>query len=451
MLKTVRNIHNIIKNTFNNDNINKSSTVKIRQRVNGINPLNVIGYRFLYAHKDNTQERSVALINDEQKTNFSYQAFVKKDKNIPLEIYKQLYQDILLATADKTKTSYPLIAVDGVNNNIAFKVNLNMGFYDISNQIPIDISYLGSNNRNGEVKAFKSIIQKNQDLFKNAIFVCDRLYFDYSLIDYLNQNKYHYIIRVRGNGNKLDLKSPLKKGPVKYDTIKRIRDNGIRIIKNSFISREKVEVGKRNKKTIISINKKNECIYATNLPNCYNDKNIHDSYKSRWDIEVFFKLIKNNFKFSTFIKNNTVQIEKGYICQLTIAQIICAITKSVMSKMKTNKSYIKKKNGKKIKCTVTINKSHLISRLYDTFIHKLFTGFTDDEFNTFIKGSIKIIKNETGRAYPRIAKTPFKKWYLKGQSICSQLKRICNAIIDGTIDKLNKNLRLIAHKIDIIK
>jgi len=122
-----------------------------------------------------------------------------------------------------------------------------------------------------------------------------------------------------------------------------------------------------------------------------------------------------------------------------------------MLKIKDDEKVIKKRNGKEVPCTVTINKTHLITRLYDNFIFKFFTKYTDDELKDFVNGSIKKIKNETGRAFPRIAKTPFKKWYLKGQSISSQLKRICNAIIEGTVNKLNKNLRLIANKIEIIK
>ena len=233
--------------------------------------------------------------------------------------------------------------------------------------------------------------------------------------------------------------------------IKRIRYSGVRLINNNFITHEKVEVGKRNKKCIKTIKKKNECTYVTNLPNEYDDQFVHDSYKSRWVIEVFFKLVKNNFKFSSFIKDNTAQIEKGYVCQLIIAQIICIIVKAVELEIKNDDRVIKKRNGKKASCTISLNKTHLITRLYDKFIYKFFTGFTKDEFNEFIKGSIKIIKNETGRAFPIISKTPFKKWYLKGQSICSQLKRICNAIIERTVHKLNKNLRLIANRIDIIK
>ena len=53
-----------------------------------------------------------------------------------------------------------------------------------------------------------------------------------------------------------------------------------------------------------------------------------------------------------------------------------------------------------------------------------------------------------GRVFSKIAKTLLNKWYRKGHSICSQLKRICNASIKSTIHKLTKNSRLIANLID---
>ena len=78
MLKSIRKVQNSIQTVFNNDNINKVSPIKIRQRSDGLTPLNVLNYRFLYAHKENTQERSVALINDNLNVDFSYQAYEKK-------------------------------------------------------------------------------------------------------------------------------------------------------------------------------------------------------------------------------------------------------------------------------------------------------------------------------------------------------------------------------------
>ena len=70
-----------------------------------------------------------------------------------------------------------------------------------------------------------------------------------------------------------------------------------------------------------------------------------------------------------------------------------------------------------------------------------------DKLDTYCKTYIKIIKNEIGRSFPRTAKTPFCKWYVKGYSIVSQMSKLLSAVLSGDIDKLNKNLKLIAKRI----
>ena len=60
----------------------------------------------------------------------------------------------------------------------------------------------------------------------------------------------------------------------------------------------------------VTLKTKNEYTLITNLNiNDYSDEKIKDIYHQRWNIEVFFKIIKNNFKFSdlkitTLKKNN---------------------------------------------------------------------------------------------------------------------------------------------------
>jgi hypothetical protein len=71
----------------------------------------------------------------------------------------------------------------------------------------------------------------------------------------------------------------------------------------------------------------------------------------------------------------------------------------------------------------------------------------------FYKNYIKIYTNKKGRHFPRTSKVPFTKWYVKGYSIFSQKLKIICAILDGTINSLNKNLKVKAGKflsIDLI-
>jgi len=48
----------------------------------------------------------------------------------------------------------------------------------------------------------------------------------------------------------------------------------------------------------------NDCVLITNIAN-FNKEELLEKYRKKWDIEVFFKIIKNNFKIQhTSEKNN---------------------------------------------------------------------------------------------------------------------------------------------------
>jgi uncharacterized protein YukE len=57
------------------------------------------------------------------------------------------------------------------------------------------------------------------------------------------------------------------------------------------------------------------------------------------------------------------------------------------------------------------------------------------------------MKNASDRSFPRFAKRAFTKWYIKGYSEMTKFAKIIDAVINGTINKLNKNLKMIAKKI----
>jgi len=73
------------------------------------------------------------------------------------------------------------IAIDRTNiNDIKQNVVLNMGYYDITNNYILDLSYCGSENRNKEVTQTMKYIENNISDFKNTILVCDRFYCSYN-------------------------------------------------------------------------------------------------------------------------------------------------------------------------------------------------------------------------------------------------------------------------------
>ena len=54
-----------------------------------------------------------------------------------------------------------------------------------------------------------------------------------------------------------------------------------------------------------------KCYLATNLPIAnYNDELIKKIYCMRWDVEVFFKLVKSNFNFAYLREHNSNTLEQ---------------------------------------------------------------------------------------------------------------------------------------------
>ncbi len=77
--------------------------------------------------------------------------------------------------------------------------------------------------------------------FKNVIFVCDRLYYNLELIQFLlNTPDVKFIIRVKGEGSNFDIRTPLKKNVRKRSIIDSLRDK-VRIVKCKNVYTKKVE------------------------------------------------------------------------------------------------------------------------------------------------------------------------------------------------------------------
>ena len=97
-----------------------------------------------------------------------------------------------------------------------------------------------------------------------------------------------------------------------------------------------------------------------------------------------------------------------------------------------------------------MNQSFLAG-IYDELLNYILSGsLTDELFEKLMKYYVKIIKNETGRSFERVSKMPFSKWYIKKYSDKSKYQRILSAIVEGTVDKLDKNLKILANKVTAI-
>ncbi len=441
-------------------NINKNISGMIfkitgkHSRINKLSFNDAVCYLYDYCFLGNTKTKVVANLNYNNNLNVYDSNYQKKEAKIPLLFYKNIFNNIQILFYDKysNENKNKIVAVDGTYNNTnilndgSLETSLNMGYYDYSNKIPLNIKFKGAENKNKEINSFIDDIKNKDVSTNNIIFVFDRAYFSYDLINYLDKNNYNYVIRVKNCCLYLDKdknKDKINK------MIKKINNENVRFInhENKYI----VEItGKKNNK--LKIEKSTTCNLITNLNiNDYNDSMVKEIYKNRWSVEVFFKILKSNFKFSNLINhtNNTkTQYEKqNYIIltQYYIIRIIENIVNKNINELNKHKFNVKNKYVIKHSNSLMINGLKKI-------IHDVINSKIDK--NILLKYSkhfIKKINIQIDVYKERKCKNPSFKWYIKSYAEYYKNNKLTDAIINGSIDNLNKNLKTLALEIKIIK
>lgn len=492
-LLDILKLNNIITHICNYETINKLSNTKMRNIKNGITLNDALLYKFMYAQQEITKESAVAYINnynkenDLNKNNFNRKAFESKENNIPLQLYEliaeniiKLYNDIVKMNNniykkendtkngdvidnniignknDAITDNFTIVAVDGSStNNNKQKVMLNMCKYDIEHKVPLDLTCNGPENRNKEVEMLIKDIIDNPNKYENIILIGDRLYFTYKLMHLMHQKHIKFIIRAKGDADNLEPDKELSKNMKDYDKICELRNN-IRIIRCKNKYKKTVFSAQRKKadKKTYNIDVTNDCVLITNLcdTNKYTDDHILKLYRSRWEVEIYFKLLKANMKFQFMKESSTEQYNRLYICELIITYILRLIEYLYIKQNKINTTITKKIKRKIVTISVKINDSLLINGIFKSLLYDfLHAQLTEKKIYNFCSSYIKIIKNTTDRKFPRTSKKPFSKWYLKGYSAQTKLIKILQAISNDELNQLDKNSKLIAKKIKITK
>lgn len=439
--------NSIFKNIINYKNININNPVKMRNIKNGISLVDAIFYRLKYSQLGITKDVIVNNFNSKNKTVFSRQAFESKENNISPDVYENLLQQLISYYNDLIVPSVEpkIVAIDGTySNDINHNELMSIGFFDIGNQIPVDLKCYGIEGKNKEIKYSIEYITNNLDKFRNTIIICDRLYFCYKFIDLLIENNIKFIIRTKGEGKNLDKDIIPNKYLKDYNLIMKIRPF-IRIIKYTDTIEKLVYMNnkkgknKKGKNKPVKIKIKNDCNLIVNLldDKKYTKDVLLEMYRSRWDIEVYFKFIKNNFKFQHNKEKGITKQIKMYCCDLIMTYMEKIIEK-----------YYYDQNKTLLKDHIKVNKTGIINGIYNDLLYDMINGtVSENHLNCFIKIHVKKTYNKENRSNPRISKTPFTKWYVKGYSDKASLVKIINAIRNGTIDELNNNLKSISKKI----
>ena len=484
---------NTIFKDFNNviiKDVELNKKIKIRNRETTF--IDALLYKFNYSIKDKTKEQIAGEINLLNNKNTFVNSFNYRENQIPVSTYKNIFNNVsqLYKQLKKTELNELIkIAVDGtfnntnVNNSCILETSLNMGYYDVTNDIPLDLTFEGVNKKNSELSTLINYLNE-KNITNNCILILDRIYCKYDFIDYLVKNNYKFVVRFRNNCKNFNKIEAIKEIRIfkffeehhnnitfdKYSKYIKPKDLDAKIeqqnIQNNETDLKKCKNKKKNKKrSNVKINKnllkkdingitfnnvditmKYEYTLLTNLNSAdYDDDEIKKIYKERWSVELFFKLLKYNFKFEHLTEHNKKQSSDSYL-KLYLVNLTMIYLSKIIEKMYIyNNGFEENKEIKKTNNTVSrtyirkINKSLVIKGCYN-IIKELFNGcLTSKKLKDISDNFVKYSYILQGIKKERKAKTPFLKWYVKGHSNRSLLCKIIEAKLTNNTSKLNDN------------
>lgn len=165
------------------------------------------------------------------------------------------------------------------------------------------------------------------------------------------------------------------------------------------------------------------------------------------DIEVFFKLLKYNFKFEHLIEHNKnkddEQYRKLYLVNLIIIYLGKIIEKTYFYNNEVKKDIVKKEKNKTIIYVNKPNKSNIIKGVYNIIEQIIDGNLKENELKKICNCYVHYCFIKLGEYKERKAKTPFLKWYVKGHSNRSLQYKLIEAFLIKNDYKLNKNHKIL--------
>ena len=155
----------------------------------------------------------------------------------------------------------------------------------------------------------------------NSIYVMDRGYLCYDFIEKLRKNKAFFVIRTKSN--------------TKYRVIDRRKksDSSIKADWIVEITGNKAEEYSEKLRVVRYYDDDTKHTYEYYTNNfTLSAKTIADVYKARWDIEIFFKFIKQNLKIKTFFGTS----ENAVMIQIWTAMIALLLVEYIRFKCRSN-------------------------------------------------------------------------------------------------------------------
>lgn len=277
------------------------------------------------------------------KKNISKSTFAEANERIDWHIYRDVFLKLIDKLPSKTKfetenlvkliDSSP-IRLDLVNHSWAEKTQRIEGIkfhliYDLTNTMPTYFEFSGARTNDVEIGK-KTVIEKG------CTYVFDKGYMDFNWWSDIDDKGAYFVTRLKKNNA--------------YNELSSIQiHNDIVSSQLIQLKRKRFKDGRYNnysvkplRKVIVQRKGKTPLILVTNDLNRSSEE-ISELYKSRWQIELFFKWIKQNLKIKKFLGRS----ENAVKTQICIA-LISFVLLHLMKELKQICSEISMKNLLKI-------------------------------------------------------------------------------------------------------
>jgi hypothetical protein len=164
---------------------------------------------------------------------------------------------------------------------------------------------------------------KMKDLIteSNCIYIFDKGYVDYKKFDEFSSNGIKFITRLKDNAAITEV----SKLEISYSD-HMLLDDSINIIEDTicYLGTEGINITNSKYRVITVVDSEGKMLtFVTNIFE-YTSEDIAWLYKKRWDIELFFKWIKQNLKIKKFI---------GYSLNAVMSQVVSGIITFIMMKL----------------------------------------------------------------------------------------------------------------------
>jgi len=278
------------------------------------------------------------LFNLAEQKNFKYNTISTRLSKINCEFFERIYHSIYEIFSrefgEQTAIKYKITRVDssmvceaanklaegmtvGKKKDGKKQVKYTIG---LTGLFPSSVEIFTQQAALSEDITIPKVILKNIDKKKDNVFVFDRGVSGRKNFDELNKNEFRFVTRINSNSKHVILKSQDVPENLKIGNLDIISDETVYLY-------SKGRVMKTEFRLIKTKNENNEPLwFVTNDFELSIEEVIH-IYKLRWDIEVFFRFLKQELNFSHFLSTNTNGIKVVLYMTLILAMLILVYKK----------------------------------------------------------------------------------------------------------------------------